>query len=368
MALLTSLVRVYFELSYRLLLDSASGRAFLERARPDGDPATHGYLTHTDLDVLLATFHPSSGDELVDLGCGVGDVALEVHRQTGARILGIDGSDRAIAEARKAAAQAGAAPAVHFMVGDLRSPPVTDARGAYAIDSLMFLPDPAATLATVAAKLHPSAPLFATLLTFGRTTEASLRARLASRGLRVETLDDVTPALRRRSRRRRTLARTLLRAPSVTPRGRLAMLLVLGEESLVSILAARGRLRRWRLVVRRDGRANRSEAPGRPEAPNVTFLGWSFSCPPHMVKAIGRTDRPPPGDARPLAVHPQQPGTADCGPRESPPDFEDPRNASRWSPRSDAARDGSRAGARLTAVGRQPSRSGASVGDQSHAP
>lgn len=271
MALLTSLVRVYFELSYRLLLDSASGRAFLERARPDGDPATHGYLTHTDLEVLLATFHPSSGDELVDLGCGVGDVALEVHRRTGARILGIDGSDRAIAEARQAAARAGAAPAVHFVVGDLRSPPVTDARGAYAIDSLMFLPDPAVTLTTLAGKLHPSALVFATLLTFGRTTEASLRARLASRGLRVETLDDVTSALRLRSRRRRTLARTLLRAPSVTPRGRLAMLLVLGEESLVSTLAARGRLRRWRFVVRRDGRVNRSEVPGQPEAPKVTF-------------------------------------------------------------------------------------------------
>ena len=343
MALLTALVRVYFELSYRLLLDSAGGRAFLEQARPDGDPATHGYLTHTDLEVLLATFHPSSGDELVDLGCGVGDIALEVHRRTGARILGIDGSDRAIAEARQAAARAGAAPAVHFVVGDLRNPPVTDARGAYAIDSLMFLPDPAATLTTVAAKLHPSAPLFATLLTFGRTTEASLRASLASRGLCVGTLDDVTSDLRLRSRRRRTLARTLLRAPSVTPRGRLAMLLVLGEESLVSTLAARGRLRRWRLVVRRDGRANRSEVPG-------------------------RNDRPPQRDARPLAVHPQQPGTADFGPRESPPDVEDPRNAARSSPRSDAARDESRAGARLTAVGRQPSRSGASVGAQSHAP
>ena len=92
--------------------------------------------------------------------------------------------------------------------------------------------------------------------------ELSYRLLLDSAGGRAF----LARALRLRSRRRRTLDRNLVRAPSVTPRGRLAMLLVLGEESVVSTLAARGRLRRWRLVVRRDGRADQPR-PGRADQP-----------------------------------------------------------------------------------------------------
>lgn len=250
MGLAQALVRHYFDLSYRLLLGTTAGRTFLERAHPSDLPATHGYLTREDLQAVIANLAPhQENGPILDLGCGFGAVAIEVHRRSGSRVHGIDGSPRAIAEAQAAAARAGAQDAVTFEVGDFGSPPGIGASGAYAIDALMFVADPAASIRSAIAAIGPPGMVVATLLRYGGG-EATLRERLASAGLDVDRLDDVTPALRAQSRRRRTLAGQLLTARSTEGIGRLAMLLVLVEEMIVGSMAAAGRLRRWRVVVR----------------------------------------------------------------------------------------------------------------------
>ena len=152
-------------MSYGLLLDSKTGRTFLAGANADSGPSTHGYLTPEDLAALVASFGQlTPTDLLLDLGCGFGEVALEVHRRTGARIVGIDASRRAIAEARHAATRASLEQAVQFEVGDLVRPPAIGARGAYAIDSLMFVANPGGALATIAATIDPGGLVFATFL------------------------------------------------------------------------------------------------------------------------------------------------------------------------------------------------------------
>ncbi|HVA86424.1 MAG TPA: hypothetical protein VNF73_08935, partial [Candidatus Saccharimonadales bacterium] len=144
---------------------------------------------------------------------------------------------------------AGLAASVRFRPGDLAQPPPVGATSGYAIDSLMFLPSLAGALAAIGATLPPEAPLFATLLVAGRASEDRLRHSFDVVGVEVERLDDVTTALGQRSRRRAGMARALLREDT-TVRGRMAMLLVLAEERLVGAAIARGRVRRWRFVIR----------------------------------------------------------------------------------------------------------------------
>ncbi|MCY7418674.1 MAG: methyltransferase domain-containing protein, partial [Chloroflexi bacterium] len=133
------LVRAYFDVSYGLL-GSEAGRQLLRHAAAGGEPV-HGYFTIDDRDQLVAVLDPQPGDRLLDLGSGPGGVALEIHRRTGAEIMGIDLAPRAVAAANQRAEGAGGSGAVTFTVGSLSRPPHVGARAAYAIDSLMFVPE-----------------------------------------------------------------------------------------------------------------------------------------------------------------------------------------------------------------------------------
>ena len=265
--LVTGLARFYFEISYGLLVGSSTGRRFLGLASFAGGPAVHGYLTADDLDALMATLRPASRDRLLDLGCGIGGAALEIHRRSGAGIVGVDASTRAVAEATARARRVGADDAVRFVVGDLAHPPAVDAAGACAIDSLMFLPDLAGVLRGICETLGAGRRVFATVLVAGPGGAERLAVAIAAAGLELEVLDDVTGALATTSCRRALTARALLRRPGDAPgdtiRGRAAMLLILLEETLVGRLVARGRLGRWRFVVRCAGRAPGMRGTGR---------------------------------------------------------------------------------------------------------
>lgn len=64
---------------------------------------------------LLALVHPVAGGSVVDLGCGSGELTVELHRHTGAaHTLGLDSSPDMLAGAPRA-------DGVSFEVGDLRS-------------------------------------------------------------------------------------------------------------------------------------------------------------------------------------------------------------------------------------------------------
>jgi len=250
------IARIYFDISYALLVGSTTGRRFLTLTAVGGVPA-HGYLTVEDRDILLTDLDPAPGDRLLDLGCGIGSVALEVHRRSGAQIVGIDVSRRAVAAAARRARRAGVSAAVSFCSGDLGQPPLVGATSAYAIDSLMFVPDLASAIRGVGDALGPGGRLFAALLVGGLNPGDRLGRLLHGADVRVERLDDVTAALGATGRRRADVAQMLLREGTATPRGRLAMVLVLAEEAVVRRSIATGRMSRWRFLIRyppaRDG-------------------------------------------------------------------------------------------------------------------
>lgn len=248
-AVAAALARVYFEVSYELLIGSVAGRRFLTLTAAGGAPA-HGYLTSDDLEALLTDLDPAPGDRVLDLGCGIGGLALEVHRRSGAQVIGIDASHRAIAEATIRAQRAGLDASVRFLAGDLSRPPRVGSASAYAIDSLMFVPDLAQAIRDLDQVLGPDGRLFATLLVVGSEGGEQLRRALRAADARVERLDDVTTALGQSSRRRADIARVLLGEGGATLRGRLAMRLILGEEALVQHFAAQGRVSRWRFCIR----------------------------------------------------------------------------------------------------------------------
>lgn len=242
-------VRHYFEASYRLLTGSAEGRRFLLLAAPIAGVAAHGYTTADDLDALVRSLDPGEFGRLLDLGCGVGGITLEVDRRTGATVTGVDQSARAIDTATARAAAVGAQPRVSFVRGSIRRPPSVGATGAYALDSLMFVPLDPDVLRGIRDALEGRGRLFATVLAFGSSSRDPVRADAADLGVVAIGSEDVTDGLVRRSEHRRRVARHLLRRGPRSVRGQLAMALIVVEESLVQRFVRAGRLRRWRTVV-----------------------------------------------------------------------------------------------------------------------
>ena len=117
----------YFELSYALLATSPEGRALLLQTASIPNVAAHGYATSDDLDVLIRVLEPTARRHLLDLGCGLGGMAIAVHQQTGVRVTGIDISARAVAVASARAIEAGivragAAGPVAFVRGSIVDP------------------------------------------------------------------------------------------------------------------------------------------------------------------------------------------------------------------------------------------------------
>ncbi|MBA3364848.1 MAG: class I SAM-dependent methyltransferase [Actinobacteria bacterium] len=249
------IARLYFEVSYRVLAGTA-GREFLHAASDRDEPAVHGYATALDIQALVEALHPLRGETLLDLGCGNGEVAITIHRRTGCRVIGIDAARRAVTEARRRAANVGVQRSVRFLVGDLGSPP-TGASAAYALDSLMFARRPAHVLASVSHSLEPPGRVFVTFVDHRGLDRRAFARLIEGTELRLESLDDVTPELDARSRKRASVARRTIRARR-SPAGGLGLLLVLAEETAVMQLIRRGRLRRWRFTTIR---ADTSSSP-----------------------------------------------------------------------------------------------------------
>lgn len=241
--------RLYFELTYRLLDGSAAGRRIL-RLASGGGPAVHGYMTGEDLDALVRHLGRLDGRRVLDLGAGLGEVALEVHRRTGAAVTGVDVSRRAADAASRRIRLAGASGEVNVRQGSISDPPRVGASHAYALDSLMFVADPAAAVCRLADVLGPGASLFATVVIVGSDGGRRVRHWFEGPRLRLLAVDDVTPALVERSLARANLARAALRAGDGSLRGRAAGLLVFSEEWAVRRLAAKGAASRWRVIVR----------------------------------------------------------------------------------------------------------------------
>ena len=103
---------------------------------------------------LLGLLAIGPGDEVVDVGCGIGNLAIEAAR-AGAVVTGIDIAPEMVANARRAAETAGVA--VRFMEGDAEDLPVETASADVVMSSFacMFAPRHAVTAGELARVLRP---------------------------------------------------------------------------------------------------------------------------------------------------------------------------------------------------------------------
>ncbi|MBM7770918.1 SAM-dependent methyltransferase [Actinokineospora baliensis] len=123
---------------------------------------------------------------LVDLGCGRGGPGLWLARAFSCRLVGVDFSAVAVADATDRAPSFGVPASFHQVAFDNLGLPTGSADAAFSVDAIYFAPDHAAAFAEVHRVLRPGAPFAFT----ARDTTADWPAVLAEAGL---TLESATP-------------------------------------------------------------------------------------------------------------------------------------------------------------------------------
>lgn len=108
------------------------------------DMEASSLLPWAALTEVAAALNLAPGQLLVDLGCGRGGYSLELARQAGAHLLGLDFSPVAVAAAASHAASTGPAGCAAFCAGDIAATGVrTDAADAVVcIETIMFAAAP----------------------------------------------------------------------------------------------------------------------------------------------------------------------------------------------------------------------------------
>lgn len=99
------------------------------------------------------------GELVVDVASGPGTSALQIARETGCDVLGVDLADANVAAATRTAEQAGLAERVRFVHGDAEALPLADGTGDGALCecALCTFPDKAAAASELARILKPQA-------------------------------------------------------------------------------------------------------------------------------------------------------------------------------------------------------------------
>ncbi|MFF7588787.1 SAM-dependent methyltransferase [Kitasatospora purpeofusca] len=136
-------------------------------------------------DLVAGRLAAAPGRSLLDVGCGTGRPALRIARATGSQVSGISVSAEDIALARTRADAAGLADRVDFRYADACALPFESASfdGAWAIESMMHIPDRTAALTEIARTLRPGSTLVVTdvLLRSPVTGEAAETVRRTCR-------------------------------------------------------------------------------------------------------------------------------------------------------------------------------------------
>ncbi|WP_394827564.1 class I SAM-dependent methyltransferase [Pendulispora albinea] len=167
--------------------------------------------------MLLQAAGIGPGMRVLDLGCGAGDVSFAVAELVGptGSVLGIDRSPEAVVSA-KARAKAAGLDAVTFVEGDIHQPapdgPFDAIVGRLV---LMYVPDPAAVLATQATQLRPGglvAPIEFDMRIAGSLPAVPLVTQLLSWIGETFQRANIAPALG-------TQLWSVLRKAGLTPRG-----------------------------------------------------------------------------------------------------------------------------------------------------
>ena len=100
------------------------------------------------------------GDRVLEVGSGLGELARAMGRLSGVRVVAVERSPEQLAEARRAAFDAGEGGLVDFREGDARQLPLADSeRGAFDVAHTRFLvehlPDPVSAVAEMVRAVKP---------------------------------------------------------------------------------------------------------------------------------------------------------------------------------------------------------------------
>lgn len=131
------------------------GRDALTVHRTLADPRAGGRPTATRLhDLLLEALPSPPAGAVLDAGCGLGGTMLDLAARSSATFTGLTLSEQQAAIGRRAAAKAGFAGRITIHVASYDSPPDGPFDLAIAIESLAHSPNPAASIAAIAARLE----------------------------------------------------------------------------------------------------------------------------------------------------------------------------------------------------------------------
>ncbi|MEU0687812.1 SAM-dependent methyltransferase [Streptomyces uncialis] len=147
-------------------------------------------------DLVAGRLAAAPGRHLLDVGCGTGRPALRIARATGARVSGISVSEQDIDLARTRADATALADRVDFRYADACALPFEAGSfdGAWAIESMMHIPDRTAALTEIARTLRPGSPLVITdvLIRSPVTGDAAEIVRRTSRAFGSPSLPEPT--------------------------------------------------------------------------------------------------------------------------------------------------------------------------------
>lgn len=135
-------------------------RIWLEHAAGTDYPEEFGhisFITLQELRRMAAELHLSLDGSLVDLGCGMSGPALWVASETACRLIGVDVSPVAVAQATARAAELGLSARARFIVGTFADTGLASgsADGIMSEDALQYAPDKLAALREAARILRP---------------------------------------------------------------------------------------------------------------------------------------------------------------------------------------------------------------------
>ncbi|MFF0298043.1 methyltransferase domain-containing protein [Kitasatospora sp. NPDC004615] len=127
----------------------------------DADTSTVEVATARLNDLMVTLLDPAPGAAILDIGCGVGKPALQLVAARDVRVTGIAIADVEVEQANERAKEAGRSDVATFRNADVTDLPFEDGSfdGAWALESLLHVPDRNRALAETARVLRPGGRL-----------------------------------------------------------------------------------------------------------------------------------------------------------------------------------------------------------------
>ncbi|MEV6592373.1 class I SAM-dependent methyltransferase [Streptomyces acidicola] len=143
------------------------GQDYAEHAEP------YSYVSRAELEQFAEHLQIGPSDTFVDLGCGRGGPGLLVALRTGARLIGLDISAVALADAEQRAEKFGLAGRAEFRRGGFAATGLADncVHAVMSVDALTFAPNKQQALTEMARILAPEGRLVFTSWDYKRTPD-----------------------------------------------------------------------------------------------------------------------------------------------------------------------------------------------------